>query len=61
MTAVPGILGGLGYALASGTALFTPLFDPLFPTATGIALWAIAAGIGLLLRPRAASVAPRTG
>jgi hypothetical protein len=53
VTAVPGVIGGVGYGLAGGTAMFTPVFDFLFPTAAGIALWALAAGIGLLLRRRA--------
>jgi hypothetical protein len=45
------IIGGIGYALAAGSALFTDVFNPLFPTASGIAVWAIAAGVGLL-QPR---------
>jgi hypothetical protein len=59
VTAVPGVIGGVGYGLASATFLFTDRLDFLFPTATGIALWTIAAGIGLLLRRRAKSLAPR--
>lgn len=57
VTAVPGVLGGVGYALAGATFLFTEKFDPLFPTAGGIALWAIGVGTGLLLRQRATNVA----
>lgn len=52
LTAVLGVVGGIGYGLAGGTAAVTPMFDFLFPTALGIGLWTIAAGIGLLLRPR---------
>jgi hypothetical protein len=52
VTAVPGVIGGVGYGLASATFLFTDRLDFLFPAATGIALWTIAAGIGLLLRRR---------
>jgi hypothetical protein len=46
--AVLGVLGGVGYALAGATFLFTDALDPLFPLAAGIALWALIAGIGLL-------------
>jgi len=53
VTAVPGVLGGVGFGLAGGTFLFTDRLDFLFPTAAGIALWAIAVGVGLLLRRRA--------
>ena len=53
--AVPGVVGGIGFGLASGTFLLTDKLDPLFPTAAGIALWAIAVAIGLLLRRRAAN------
>ncbi|CAA9518425.1 MAG: hypothetical protein AVDCRST_MAG53-3348 [uncultured Solirubrobacteraceae bacterium] len=56
-TAVLGVIGGVGYGLAGATFLFTDRLDFLFPTASAIALWAIAAGIGLLLRQRAASPA----
>jgi hypothetical protein len=55
LTAVFGVVGGVGYGLAGGTAAFTPVFDFLFPTALGIALWTIAAGIGLLVRGRSAA------
>ncbi|MEP7055792.1 MAG: hypothetical protein ABI912_11140 [Actinomycetota bacterium] len=48
LAAVAGVLGGVGYGLAGATILFTDRLDFLFPAATGIALWAIAAGIGLL-------------
>jgi hypothetical protein len=50
LTAVLGVVGGIGYGLAGGTAAFTPVFDFLFPTALGIGLWTIAVGIGLLRR-----------
>jgi hypothetical protein len=48
-----GVIGGTGFGLAGGTAIFTDLFDPLFPTAIGIAVWAIIAGIGRMRRPTA--------
>ena len=54
ITAVLGFGGGVGYGLAGATFLFTDQLNFLFPAATGIALWAIAAGVGLLLRRRAA-------
>jgi hypothetical protein len=54
LTAVFGVVGGIGYALAGGTAMFTPVFDFLFPTALGIGLWTTAAGIAPLLRRRPA-------
>lgn len=53
LTAVLGVAGGVGYGLAGATLLFTDALNFLFPTAGAIALWAIAAGIGLLLRRRA--------
>ncbi|MGX6600965.1 hypothetical protein ACWKSP_02335 [Micromonosporaceae bacterium Da 78-11] len=48
--AAPGILGGLGYAVAGATFLFTDRTDPLFPTAAGIAVWAVVAGALLIRR-----------
>jgi hypothetical protein len=51
-TAVFGVVGGVGYGLAGGTAIVTPVFDFLFPTAIGVGLWTVAVGIGLLLRRR---------
>ncbi|WP_405145101.1 hypothetical protein OG589_00090 [Sphaerisporangium sp. NBC_01403] len=59
VTAIPGVLGGVGYGLAGATFLVTDKLDFLFPTAAGIAVWAMAAGTGLLLRRRAASTATR--
>jgi len=50
VVAVLAVVGGTGYGLAGGTLLFTDALNFLFPTAAGIGLWAIAAGIGLLLR-----------
>lgn len=47
------VAGGVGYGLAGGTILFTDRFDFLFPAASGIGVWAVAAGIGLLLGSRA--------
>lgn len=52
IVAIPGVLGGVGYALAGATFLFTDVFDPLFPAASGIAVWAAAVGVTLLLRNR---------
>lgn len=59
-----GVVGGVGYGLAGATFLFSDRLGFLFPAASGIALWSIAAGIGLLLRLRAttpAAPAPRSG
>ena len=50
-TAVLGALGGIGYGLAGATFLLTDRLDFLFPAAAGIAIWVLATGIGLLLRP----------
>ncbi|MGI8845556.1 MAG: hypothetical protein ACR2HC_05175 [Thermoleophilaceae bacterium] len=58
--AAAGVLGGVGYGLAGATFLFTDKLDALFPAASGIAVWTIAAGVGLLLHrraPRAAQTA----
>ncbi len=49
-----GLVGGLSYGLAGGTAFFTDRLNFLFPASSGIGLWAIAAGIALFLRSRAA-------
>ncbi len=57
MTAVLGVVGGVGYGLAGATFLFTDRLNFLFPAASGIALWTVAAAIGLLLRRRATSPA----
>lgn len=57
LTAVLGVVGGVAYGLAGATLLFTDALNFLFPVSTAIALWAIAVGIGLLLRSRAASPA----
>lgn len=59
VTAVFGVAGGVGYALAGATFLFTDALNFLFPTATGIALWTLAAGIGLLRRRRATNLTAR--
>jgi hypothetical protein len=48
IAAVLGITGGIAYALAAGTALFTDALNFLFPAAAGIAVWAILVGAGLL-------------
>ncbi len=60
VTAVAGVVGGVGYGLAGATILFTDRLDFLFPAATGIALWTLFVGVGLLRRRRAPSLAART-
>ena len=57
LTAVLGVIGGVSYALAGATFLFTDALNFLFPMSSGIALWAIGVGVGLLLRSRAAVTA----
>jgi len=57
VTAALGVVGGVAYALAGGTVLFTDELNFLFPFSAGIALWAAAAAIGLLLRARANATA----
>jgi hypothetical protein len=54
VAAVLGVIGGVAYALAGGTFLLTDRLNFLFPVSSAIALWALVAGIGLLLRGRAA-------
>lgn len=52
VTAVLGVVGGVAYGIATATILFTDKTDFLFPVSAGIGLWAVAAGIGLLIRSR---------
>lgn len=60
VTAVIGFVGGVGYGLAGGTILISDALNPLFPLAAGIGIWAVAAGIGLVVRSRASRpAAPR--
>jgi hypothetical protein len=54
LTAVLGAVGGVAFALAGATFLFTDALDPLFPLAGAIGLWAVATGIWLLRRAPAA-------
>ncbi|WP_369244385.1 hypothetical protein [Streptomyces sp. R41] len=56
VVAIPGVVGGVGYAFAAGTILISDRLDGLFPTAIGIALWAAAVGVQQLLRERRATV-----
>lgn len=39
------VVGGLAWSLASATIAFTDRFDPLFPVASLISVWAVAAGV----------------
>jgi hypothetical protein len=55
-----GVIGGVGFALAGATFLFTDKLDPLFPLAACIALWALAAGVHLLRHTRASRLAAST-
>lgn len=60
VVAIPGVVGGVGYALAAGSILISDQLDGLFPTAIGIALWAGAVGVQLLLARRATATVPDT-
>jgi hypothetical protein len=57
LTAVFGVVGGVAYALAGGTVLLTDKLNFLFPFSAGIAVWAVAAAIRLLLNARANTTA----
>lgn len=46
------VVGGVGFGLAGATVLLTDKLEPLFPLAAALALWAMAAGVGLFLRAR---------
>ncbi len=59
LTAVLAVVGGVTYGLAGATFAFTDRLNFLFPGGGVIGLWAIATGIGLLVRSRATSLAPR--
>ncbi len=50
VTLVVGVAGGLAFALASATIAYTDLFDPLFPVASLLGIWAVVVGLMLLLR-----------
>lgn len=45
-----GLVGGLAFALASGTIAYTDRFDGLFPLASLLALWGVVVGLLLLAR-----------
>lgn len=45
-----GLVGGLAFALASGTIAYTDRFDGLFPLASLLALWGVVVGVLLLTR-----------
>ncbi|MGH3716695.1 MAG: hypothetical protein ACRDT4_25040 [Micromonosporaceae bacterium] len=40
-----GVVGGVAWCIATATIAFTDRFDPLFPIASLIAVWAVAAGV----------------
>ncbi len=50
LTLVLGLAGGLAFALASATIAYTDRFDPLFPVASLLGVWAVVVGLMLLLR-----------
>jgi hypothetical protein len=45
-----GLVGGLAFAFASATIAFTDQFDPLFPVASLIGVWAAATGVMAVTR-----------
>ena len=57
LTAALAVVGGVTYGLAGATFLFTDRLNFLFPGGGVIGLWAVATGIGLLLRSRATNLA----
>jgi len=52
LAAVLAVVGGVGYALAGSTFVWTDALDPLFPLAGHIGLWAIVTAISLLRSAR---------
>jgi hypothetical protein len=59
VTAVAGLVGGLGFALASATIAYTDRFDPLFPVGALLGLWAIVVGVREATAPdRAPAISP---
>ncbi len=50
ITLVLGLAGGLAFALASATIAYTDRFDPLFPVASLLGIWAVVVGLMVMLR-----------
>lgn len=50
ITAPLAVVGGVAWSVASATIAFTDRFDPLFPVASLISVWAVAAGVMCALR-----------
>ena len=50
VTLALGLVGGLAFALASGTIAYTDRFDGLFPLASLIGIWGVVVGLMVLLR-----------
>lgn len=57
------VLGGVAYALASGTVLLTDALNPLFPLSGLLGVWAVVTAVSLWRRGRVAprSAAPVSG
>jgi hypothetical protein len=51
------IVGGVAYAVAGATFVFTDALDPLFPLASLIGVWAVVTGASMLRRPTGVSAA----
>jgi hypothetical protein len=50
LLAVAGALGGVAFAVATATIAFVDTFDPLFPVAGLLGIWAIAVGVTGIVR-----------
>jgi hypothetical protein len=50
VTLALGLVGGLAFALASGTIAYTDRFDGLFPVGSLIGVWAVVVGLMTLVR-----------
>lgn len=50
VTLVLGLAGGLAFALATATIAYTDRFDPLFPLASLLGIWAVVVGLMVMLR-----------
>ena len=50
VTLALGLVGGLAFAVASGTIAYTDRFDGLFPLASLIGIWGVVVGLMMLVR-----------
>lgn len=63
VTLTLGLVGGLAFALASGTIAYTDRFDGLFPVGSLVGIWGVVVGVMVLRRrsPRDGSSGHRAG